>query len=184
MSETLIQPRGLGALANFENLDLTTVSTDYPVLESGINTFTIVNAKNELTKDKTGEMLVLELRLDHPSRDKHGKEVPAGYKHTHRIGLTPTFEPDPNGQPDYSKPKRTPDNIVGDVAVLLEAIYGEEGRKSILPNIGNFDMANLVNQKVTVRTAIAPEKNGYPESTKIQRFIKKEGSPPEVPHGA
>lgn len=178
MSETLTQPRGLGSLSNFENLDLTTVSTDYPVLESGIREFLIANVKNELTKDKLGEMLVLDLKTTQVARDKHGKDVPAGYKITHRIGLTPTFDK------STGEAKRTADNIVKDIAVLLEAVYGEEGRKAILPNIGTFDTANLVNQHIMCKTSIDPEKDGYPEQTRVQRFIKKEGSTPEVPHGA
>lgn len=174
---------GLGELANFADLDLSKVDTNYPVLESGIYPFTIQKLSVDETKKDArpgvkGQMLVLEVVTDIPVRDKNGKEVPAGFKLTHRIGLSPTFK-EVNGVPDLEQPARTADQILRDVCTLLDAVFGEEGRKAI--NLATFDMNSLVNQKFTGRTSIDPEKDGYQEQTRISRFVKKEGAVPALP---
>lgn len=176
MSEAAPQPlvggiAGLGALANFENLDLSSVSTDYPVLEAGLYLWLINKAYYTKSKDQKSEMLRLELATVNAARDKTGKEVPAGYKLTHNIGLTPSFEKFPGTEDDdHSKPLRTPEMIMRDVASLLDAVFGEPSRKRIV--LAEFDVASLVNQRIMARTTVAEEKNGFPESTRITRFIK------------
>lgn len=177
--ETLSQPLGLGQLSNFADLDLSTVSTDYPILESGIYPWNIGKASYEISKDKKSEMMVLELHTVAPAKDKHGKEVPAGYKLTHRIGLTPSYKLDANGQPIVDQPVRTPEMIMRDVASMLDGVFGEAARKTI--NLQAFDINSLVNQQIMGRTSISPEKDGYPEQTRLSRFVKKEGNTPSLP---
>lgn len=159
MSE-LPQPSGFAGLANLASasgLDLTTVSTEYPILEPGVYPFNIVKAYYDRTKDKKGELLVVELVTTQPVNDKSGQPVGPGYKQTHRISLTPTEKMDAK-------------MILQNVAQLLEGVFGEE-RKKI--DLGNFDIAMLVNQSVLCRVATQPERDGFPESTRIQRFVKK-----------
>jgi len=150
----------LGELQSLQDLDLTTVNTDYPVLQPGIYPWMIKSAEIKDTNDKKGKLLVIGLELMVDAVDKNGAAVTAGFKHTHRIGLTPTD-------------KRTGEMIGRDVALLLDAVFGEEGRKSI--KLAAFNIETLVNQQITTKTAVQPEKDGYAESTSV-RFVKKEVS--------
>lgn len=165
---------GLSALAGVSGLDLSTVSTDYPILQPGIVPFLIQKAYYDKSKPKqvtdptTGEthnhvseLIMLELVTTQPVNDKSGQPVGPGYKLTHRLALTPTDKMDVR-------------MILGNVAQLLEAVFGEEERKKI--DLGSFDVAMLTNQPVLVRVATAPEKDGYPEKTQVSRFVKKEAS--------
>lgn len=179
VSDPTFQPAGLSglsALAGVSGLDLSTVSTDYPILQPGVYPFNIQKAYYDKSKpvqvtdpstgeshEHVSELIKLELVTTQPVNDKNGQPVGPGYKLNKSIALTPTDKMDVR-------------MILGNVAQLLEAVFGEEERKKI--DLGSFDVAMLTNQPVLVRVATAPEKDGYPEKTQVSRFVKKEAGKP------
>lgn len=159
-----LQLAALGALQNLGGLNLTDISTDYPVLQPVHHQFTITEIKVEPTKSNPNNlMMVITVETSNPALDKDGKEVKPGYKLTHRIGLTPTTD-------DNGKVKRSPEMIFRDIATLLDAVFGETVRKSI--DLATFDAETLVGQSFTCLTSIE-KSDQYGEQTRLARFIKK-----------
>jgi len=148
----------LGQFSNMEGVDLTKIDTKYPILQSGqLLPFEITEVKVDDNKNKDGKLLIIDLKLDAPALDKEGKEVQPGFKNKSRIGLTPSGGRDQN-------------MIVRDICILLDAIYGEAGRKAI--DLSTFDFNNIVGSKLTCRTFINPAKDGFDESTGL-KFVAK-----------
>ena len=140
-------------IANLDT-DLTTVSTEYPVLAAGTYQFKVASAICGPNKTQTGHTLTIEATLEAPAYDNNGNAVMPGYKMTHRTGLTVTEKYDNLAIAKY-------------LATLQDAILGTR-----VP-LAQFDTDLLIGQTFTATTKIAPEQNGYAEKAEFGKFIKK-----------
>ena len=132
-------------------VDLSSVDTDYQVLAPGSYRMRISECKKEATK-KGGEQLVIKLTLeDSNALDTKGKPVVIGYALTHRIGLT-------------LSEKYTSDMRAKSLKNVME---------SFKPTAtGSFgDPASYLGEIAIVRTKVEPEKDGFPESTRVSKFF-------------
>lgn len=146
-------------LSNLADTDLTSVDTKYPVIAIGAYSFKITECTEvPAKKDPESKQLKVVCELESPAKDKQGKDIPAGYKLTTHIGVTP-------------KGDRTVDMILKDICSLIDAAFGEPYRKA-LGSLGNFDTDQLVGQSVVAKTKIEPE-GEYPEKASIARFVPK-----------
>lgn len=147
----------LGASAE-SDLDLTSVSTKYPVIANNtilpmvINEVEVAPGKNDTSKHN----LRLKLATVAPVNDTQGKPIAPGHALSHYISLTPTE-------------KRSRDNVLRDIKGLLEAAYGD-GANAV--NLNMFDFTSLLGVQVTVRVSVQAETAENAEQNRV-RFIKK-----------
>lgn len=62
-----------------ENMDLTNVETDFPVLEQGICDFTIANMQAETSKNGNGTNIIVELKTAMPYKTRKGEVKQPGF---------------------------------------------------------------------------------------------------------
>lgn len=160
----------MGTLNNLAGVDLTQVSTKYPVIAVGIYPWRISESKVEPTKsDPNKNKLALKLELEGTALDKNDQPLQPGYALSKDITLTPSD-------------KRTTQMIVRDICEVIDAAYGETFRKG-LGSLENFDTDMLQGQVVMAKTAIDPENGQWPEKAVLARFIAKDESavvPPDA----
>jgi hypothetical protein len=142
------------------DVDLTTVDTSYPVLAAGVYPFKVDTAIVKPNKANTGHLLELDCELLVDATDSKGKPIKAGYKMTHRCGLSPTDK--------YSL-----EDIAKNVATIQDAILGHRVA------LDAFDTDMLIGQRFIAKTKVTAETNEYPEKAEFGRLVAKDGS-----HGA
>jgi hypothetical protein len=143
-------------IENVQDVDLMSVSTDYPVLATGNYLLEIVKATVEESKNKPGvKMIVLNHVTLTPAKDNKGNDIAAGFKMKNRIVITPTGD-------------LTAENVARSIASLQEAAFGKR-----IP-LSEFDTDMLQGVQVTASVKVQPAKDQYPESSVIARYIKKE----------
>lgn len=154
----------LGALASLtaggQDIDLTTVQTDYPRLKAGLKALTIAESKIEQKDGK--DKWVIGFITDNDDISTQEKPIKAGHKLTENIGLSVVG-------------KRTSDMILADCVRVFEAIWGDAGRQI---KMSEFDIESVIGAKVTAKVAVEPEKTveetgqTYPERNSL-RLVKK-----------
>lgn len=154
----------MAKLDNLAGVDLSEVSTKYPVIQVGVYAWRITESKVIPVKsDPTRSQWELKLELESSGAiDNKDQPIQKGYVLTHRVGLSPTD-------------KRTNEMIVRDVCTVIDACWGEDFRKS-LGSLDEFDTDTVQGQVAMAKTSIDPEDAQYPEKARIARFIAKDQS--------
>ena len=134
---------------------MSSVDTSYPVLAASMIEMQIVEAKVEPgKKNPDSQILVIVLATLAENPDHKGGVVPAGYKLTHRIGLTETD-------------KYTKDMLLKNLAVLQDAALGQR-----IP-LDQFDTDILLDKNMTVKTKVVAATDEFPEKSEVARLIPK-----------
>lgn len=136
--------------------DLTGIEREaYPVLEPGSYLCKIVECKTDKTKDGKGQVLVVTFATEGNAKSVEGKDVPIGYKITHRVGLTPTE-------------KYPIKRVLEGLAEIRQGCFG-------LTAQGSFgDPAQYIGQAVTIKTKVEKDKDGkYADRTGVSKILPK-----------
>jgi hypothetical protein len=165
MQQTLGSFGALGQLAQTGDLDLTNVKTERPVIAGNeLVTFKVIGSTVEPGKTDPQKLnWVLETETVREHKSTKSDVIPPGFKVKHYTGLV-------------ASAKRTSDMVLADVCRKLDAIYGEETRKTI--KLDTFDLSAVVGAEFSARASVEPEK-ADPETGEIKpeqnrfREIKK-----------
>lgn len=130
--------------------DLSSVDTSMPILAADVYDLKIHEAKVAPNNEGTGQVLKLALKTTKDAQSKSGENINAGFPIFHNIGLSPTE-------------KYTKDMIKKNVASFLEAV----GAGMTLNPV-----ERLIGRNVRAKVTIQPERDQYPESNRIGRFVK------------
>lgn len=142
-------------ITNLLNADLTSVSTDYPVLPEDVYNVSITKMEAVKTKDGSKDLLEIVVSLDQPAKDREGKPVSAGHQVTDRFSLTPTD-------------KYPVEKIQGRLKQIMESVQGK-GASGAFGNPSDYN-----GQKVVVKLGVEIDATGqYPDKNRISRFIPK-----------
>ena len=161
----------LGALQQSGGLDLSTVETSYPRIQSpSIGNFLVKEsvieyAKTNQQEDQSKPVWVLKLETLFPATSTEGKPLEPGFKATKRILLYTT---PPN--PEKKSEGRTTDMVLRDVSEALDGLFGEKFRKAA--DLNTLDLSVAKDQHVQFKISVRPEANGFAEQNEF-RFVRK-----------
>lgn len=139
-------------LNDMDNVDLSSVNTDFPLLPKGTYEFTVTEAQVVSSKNREGgKVFEVKAALNQQARSTLGREINAGFPLTFRVGLTPTE-------------KYTQQAIAENLAKFQEAVLGNKGRFMPMEQyIGKTFKANIGIDKT----------EQYGERNEFLRLLKK-----------
>jgi hypothetical protein len=140
--------------ASFLDEDLSGVDTSLPLVKEKIYPLLVAKIEKVATKDNTGELIKIQLKLEEDAVDTNGNHINKGFPIFHSIPITPSE--------NYSK-----DDIKRKVAEFVQAAGGQR----IFP-LSTYENAKLF-AKVTIQKE-RTDKNGtlWPARNAIGRFLK------------
>lgn len=142
--------------AQLDNIDLSTVSTSFPMLAAGLQEVNVAEVKIEPQKaPKTGKNLKIKLTLVNPAVDIEGKTVNAGFPLFDTVSLTKTFKDD--GSVKYDPTPK--------LALFKEVVTGSKD--------GTFmPLEQYIGKSCLVQVSFVPAQGEFGPQNRIQRYVK------------
>lgn len=136
------------------NVDLTSVDTSYPLLAAGVYPFTVAKCEYGKTKDGTGNLVKIQLKLNVAAKDIKGAPVNVGFTINDQISVTPSE-------------KYTTDMITRALKKFREGVVGKAP--------GPFaPIDQYVGQTVVANISIEEDKNGkYEPRNRVKAYVPK-----------